>query len=52
MLAFGWTLKQKSVVIEELDITVPIFVFVLLIHGLIGGLIFLDTDEHHKYHDY
>lgn len=52
MLAFGWTIKQNSVVIEELDITVPIAIFVLVIHALIAGLIFLDNDEHHKYHDY
>jgi hypothetical protein len=37
---------------EDLDITVPIAIFVLVIHTLIGGLIFLDNEEHHKWHDY
>ena len=52
MLAFGWSIKQNSVVIEELDITVPIFIFVIVIHGLIAGLTFLDDNEHYKYHDH
>ena len=52
MLAFGWTIRQDSMVMEDLDITIPIGIFVLVIHALIGGLIFLDNDEHHKYHDF
>ena len=52
MLAFGWTINKNSAVIEDLDITIPIGLFIVVIHGLIGGLMFLDHEEHHKHHDY
>jgi hypothetical protein len=37
---------------EDMDITIPIACFVVVLHLIIGGLIFLDTEEHHKWHDY
>lgn len=52
MLSFGWTITRDAVDITDLDISIPIGCFVVAIHSLIGGLIFLDKDEHHKYHDY
>ena len=52
MLAWGWTITKQSLDMEDLDITIPIAIFILVIHCLIGGLIFLDSEEHHKWHDY
>jgi hypothetical protein len=52
MLAFVWTITKNALDMEDLDITIPIGIFVVLMHALIGGLIFLDNDEHHKFHDY
>ena len=37
---------------DDLDITIPIGIFIVVMHAIIGGLIFLDSEEHHKYHDY
>ena len=37
---------------DDLDITIPIACFVVVLHTIIGGLIYLDNEEHHKYHDY
>jgi len=37
---------------EELDLLIPIACFVIIMHVVIGGLIFIDTEEHHKFHDY
>ena len=37
---------------DDLDIALPIACFILVLHILIGGLIFLDSDESHKFHDY
>ena len=52
MLAFGWTITSDMSDMEDLDITIPIGIFVVIMHALIGGLIFLDNEEHHKFHDY
>lgn len=52
MLAWGWTITKSSLGVEDLDITIPIATFVLVIHVIIGALIFLDNEEHHKWHDY
>lgn len=52
MLAFGWTITKDAMDMDDLDITIPIGAFVLILHALIGGLIFIDNDEHHKFHDY
>lgn len=52
LLAFGWTIHKNSVGMEELDLIIPIGCFVFLMHVIVGGLIFIDNDEHHKYHDY
>jgi hypothetical protein len=52
MLSFGWTVTKSGLEMEDLDITIPIGIFVITMHALIGGLIFLDNDEHHKFHDY
>ena len=52
LLAFGWTIKQNSVGSDELDIIIPIGCFVTVMHVIMGGLIFIDTEEHHKFHDY
>lgn len=52
MLAFGWTVSKHNLSLDDLDITIPVAIFVLVMHALIGGLIFLDHDEYHKYHDY
>ena len=52
MLVFGWTVTKSSMDMDDIDIAVPIGLFVLVIHALIGGLIFVDNDEHHKFHDY
>jgi hypothetical protein len=52
MLSFGWTLTKSALDMEDLEITIPIGIFVITLHALIGGLIFLDNDEHHKFHDY
>lgn len=48
MLAWGWTITKQSMDMEDLDITVPIAIFIVVIHAIIGGLIFLDNDEHYK----
>lgn len=52
MISFGWTITSESLESDDLDIAIPIGIFVLIIHALIGGLIYLDNEEHHKYHDY
>ena len=52
MLAYGWTISKSSMDMDDIDIAVPIGLFILVIHALIGGLIFVDSEEHHKYHDY
>lgn len=52
LLAFGWTINKNSVGMEELDIIIPIGCFVVIMHAVMGGLIFIDNEEHHKFHDY
>jgi p-aminobenzoyl-glutamate transporter AbgT len=52
LLAFGWTITKNNVNFEELDIIIPIGFFVILIHVVIGALMFIDNEEHHKFHDY
>lgn len=52
LLAFGWTINKNSVGMEELDIILPVGCFVVVMHVLIGSLIFIDNEEHHKFHDY
>ena len=52
LLAFGWTITKKSVENDDLDLIIPIGCFLIIMHLIIGGLIFVDTHEHQKYHDY
>ena len=52
LLSFGWTITKNNVALEELDLLIPIACFVIIMHAVIGGLIFIDTEEHHKFHDY
>ena len=52
MLAFGWTLSKSSMDMEDIDIAIPIGLFLVVIHALIGGLIFVDSEDHNKFHDY
>lgn len=51
-MAFGWTITRNNVGLEDLDLVIPIGCFIIVMHVLIGGLIFIDTEEHHKFHDY
>jgi hypothetical protein len=52
MLAYGWTITSSRMNMDDIDIAIPIAIFVVVLHALIGGLIFLDVDDHHKFHDY
>ena len=52
MLAYGWTITSSRLNMEDVDIAIPIAIFIFVIHALIGGLIFLDNHEHFKFHDY
>ncbi|CDW87269.1 integral membrane protein gpr180 [Stylonychia lemnae] len=52
LLSFGWTITKNNVAMEELDLIIPISCFVIIMHVIVGGLIFIDNEEHHKFHDY
>ena len=52
MIAFGWTITRQRLDMEDLDITLPIGCFILVLHLIIGGLMFLDSEEAHKTHYY
>ncbi len=52
LLAFGWTINKQNLAMDELDILIPIGCFIVIMHVIVGGLIFIDSEEHHKYHDY
>lgn len=41
-----------SVENDDLDLIIPIGCFLVIMHTIIGSLIFIDTHEHQKYHDY
>lgn len=52
LLAFGWTINKQNLATDELDILIPIGCFVVIMHVIVGAIIFVDNHEHHKYHDY
>lgn len=52
MIGWGWTITRKKLDMQDLDLTLPIAAFVVIIHFIAGALIFIDSDEHHKNHDY
>jgi hypothetical protein len=52
LLSFGWSITKNNVAMDELDLILPMACFVIIMHTAIGCLIFIDTEEHHKFHDY
>jgi len=52
-MAGGWTLTYADIDVDDsLEIYLPMFALVIMVHIVIAALTFIDVDESHKYHDY
>ena len=53
MLANGWMTRFTKIDWKEgMDIYVPLFFMVAMVHLIFGILKYVDQDAYHKYHDF
>ena len=50
-LSYGWYLTFSELDWDDYDLVIPIGALIILLHGLLGGLQYLDRDDHFRFHD-
>ena len=53
LLANGWMTRfLKYDIDSKIEIYLPLFAFVVIVHIIMGAMTFKDQDQYHKYHDF
>lgn len=53
LMAQGWTVTYQDLDVDDnLEIFIPTFALIVMVHVLVSALTFIDVDATHKYHDF